>query len=98
MRSIIDELYYGNVVPADRSIVKGGEYSDLLRLLNQNAEKLQETLTQAQNETFEKFQGCASEINDSNEVAAFTLGFKLGLRITAEAMMDSRELLEPRME
>ena len=34
MRNIIEELYYGNICPMDRKIVKGGEYSHLLHLLS----------------------------------------------------------------
>lgn len=47
MRSIIEELYYGNVAPADRDVVKGGEYSKLMHLLTRNEEDLEGTLTQA---------------------------------------------------
>lgn len=47
MRSIIEELYYGNIAPADRDVVKGGEYSKLMHLLTRNEEDLEGTLTQA---------------------------------------------------
>ena len=36
MRNIIEELYYGNICPMDRQIVKGGDYSHLLHLLTRN--------------------------------------------------------------
>ena len=36
MRNIIEELYYGNICPMDRQIVKGGDYSRLLHLLTRN--------------------------------------------------------------
>lgn len=89
MRSIIEELYYGNVTPCDRDIVKGGTYSHLLHLITRNENDLMQTLTQAQQETFEKFKDCASELTSMTEVTAFTIGFKLGLRLTAEAYTDS---------
>ena len=47
MRSIIEELYYGNIAPANRDVVKGGEYSKLMHLLTRNEEDLEGTLTQA---------------------------------------------------
>ena len=49
--------------------------------------KLTETLTEAQKKTFEKFKDNTSEISSMTEVTAFTLGFKLGLRLTAEAFI-----------
>lgn len=86
MRNIIEELYYGNVTPCDRDIIKGGTYSHLLHIL-----------TQAQQETFKKFRDCASELNDANEVSAFTIGFKLGMRLTLEAMISTSDITDPKM-
>ena len=98
MRSIIEELYYGNIVPSERDMVKGGEYAYLLQLLSRNSTELEDTLTEAQKEVFEKYNDCHVEISDANEVAAFTLGFKIGLRLATEAMCDAREITEPKME
>lgn len=97
MRNIIEELYYGNVTPCDRDIVKGGTYSHLLNLVSRNEDDLMQTLTQAQKETFEKFKDCASELNDVNEVTSFTLGFKLGMRLALEAMISTSDITEPKM-
>ena len=47
MRNIIEELYYGNITPCDRDIVKGGTYSHLLHLVTRNEDDLMQTLTQA---------------------------------------------------
>ena len=46
MRSIIEALYYGNIVPTDRDVVKGGEYAHLLHLLSRNSTELEDTLSQ----------------------------------------------------
>ena len=97
MRSIIEELYYGNISPSDRNIVKGGTYSHILNLLTRNEDELVQTLTQAQRETFEKFKDCASELNDKNEMTSFVLGFKLGMRLAMEAMISIDDITEPKM-
>ena len=97
MRNIIEELYYGNVTPCDRDIVKGGTYSHLLHLVTRNEDDLMQTLTQAQQETVEKLKDCASELNDANEVTSFTLGFKLGMRLALEAMISTSDITEPKM-
>ena len=44
-------------------------------------------LTTYLQETFEKFKDGTSEISSMTEITAFTLGFKLGLRLTAEAFI-----------
>lgn len=97
MRGIIEELYYGNITPSDRDIVRGGEYSHILQLLTRNEDELMQTLTQAQQETFEKFKDCASELGDANELTAFTIGFKLGMRLALEAMISTSDITDPKL-
>ena len=87
MESIIEELYYGNITPSERGYRSTGEYAHILQLIARNEEKRTETLTEAQKETFEKFKDNTSEISSMTEVTAFTLGFKLGLRLTAESFI-----------
>ena len=55
MESVIEELYYGNITPPERSCRRSGEYAHILQLIARHEEKLTETLTEAQKETFEKF-------------------------------------------
>ena len=97
MRSIIEELYYGNIRPTDRDIIRGGTYSHILNLVTRNEDELMQTLTQAQQETFEKFKDCASELGDKNEMMSFVLGFKLGMRSVAVAMISIDEITEPKI-
>ena len=85
----IEELYYGNITLSERSFRRTGEYAHILQLATQNEEKLSGTLTEAQKEAFGKFKDSASELSSMTEVTAFTLGFKLGLRLTAEAFISS---------
>lgn len=66
MRNIIEELYYGNISPNDRDIVKGGTYSHLLHLLTRNEDELMKTLSDAQRETLEKFRDYMTYIDASN--------------------------------
>ena len=97
MRNIIEELYYGNITPCDRDIIKGGTYSHLLHLVTRNEDDLTQALTQEQQEIFEKFKDCASELNDANELTAFTIGFKLGMRLALEAMIGTSDITDPKM-
>lgn len=50
MQNIIEELYYGNITPCDRDIIKGGSYSHLLHLVTRNEDDLTQALTQEQQE------------------------------------------------
>ena len=85
----IEELYYGNITPSEREYRRGSEYAHVLQLATRSEEKLSETLTEAQKETFGKFKDNTSELSSMTEITAFTLGFKLGLRLTAEAFISN---------
>jgi len=98
MKSAIENLYYGNINPSERSVRRGSEYDRLLGLLTQSEDTLAETLTPAQKEVFERFVGCSSDLNSINEVTAFTLGFRLGLQLTAEALLPVKINTEPLTE
>lgn len=91
MQNIIEELYCGNIPLSERDFKRNSEYAHVLLLATRNEDKLVETLTEAQKETFEKLKDNTLELTSMTEVTAFTLGFKLGLRLTAEAYVDSGE-------
>lgn len=54
---------YVNITTAERSFRRTGEYAHILQLVTRNEEKLTETLTEAQKETFEKFKDSTSEVS-----------------------------------
>ena len=97
MRSIIEEIYYGNISPSDRDIIRGGTYSHILNLVTRNDDELVQMLPQAQQETFDKFKDCVSELGDKNEMVSFVLGFKLGMRLALEAMISIDGIMESKM-
>ena len=89
--SFIEDLYYGNIPLSERGFRRTSEYAHVLQLAAGNEEKLTEMLTEAQKETFGKFKDNTSELTSMTEITAFTIGFKLGLRLTAEAYVDSSD-------
>ena len=80
----LEDLYYGNIVPADKAIKKGSEYSKFLNLAAKNEEKLSVTLTKEQKSLFEKYKECTHEMYGISEKEAFVEGVKLGVKIIVE--------------
>lgn len=80
----IENLYYGNIVPAEEGIKKGSEYSKLLNLAARNEEKLSATLTEEQKILFEKYKDCTMDMCGIAEKEAFVEGVKLGVKIIVE--------------
>lgn len=83
--TILENLYCGNIVPAEKEIKKGSEYFKLLNLAARNEEKLSATLTKEQIFLFEKYKDCTLEMYGISEKEAFVEGVKLGLKIIVES-------------
>lgn len=85
---MIEELFYGNICPCEKSLTRGSEYSQLLNLAVKNEEKLAELLSPQQKEMFEKVKDCMTDMNNLLEKEAFIDGFRLGVKLVAEAVYD----------
>ena len=83
----LEDLYYGNIFPADKSIKRGSEYSKLLNLSVRNEDKLIPTLSKEQKIVFEKYKDCVIEMNSISEKESFIQGMKLGIKIIAETYL-----------
>ena len=86
MRNILEELWYGNIAPAEQSSHDDAQIAELLQLVDKNRNDLCATLTEKQKETFEKFSDCMFEMAALYERDAFLYGFRLGTKITAEGI------------
>ena len=86
---ILEELWYGNVSPNERDVVKGSRLHRLGALVIRNEEDLMPLLSEKVKEVYEKLRDCQSELNNLNECEAFCIGFRLGARIAYETMEGS---------
>ena len=84
--TILEDLWYGNVRPTERSIVRGSKLDNLMKLICQNEDDLMGGLTEKQKESFEKFKDCQSEITDYLETEAFARGFTIAVKLMVEVM------------
>ena len=86
MKSILEELFYGNVCPNTDCRIKDKEVKDLMAHIADHHSSLNETLTDKQKELFEKFDNAWDELNDINEREIFVYAFRLGARIAIEVL------------
>jgi hypothetical protein len=87
MRSILEELFYGNVCPNTDCRSKDKETKELMGYIADHHSALNETLTDKQKEIFEKFNDCYDELTDINEREIFVYAFRLGMRIAIESLL-----------
>ena len=71
MKSILEELFYGNVCPNTDCRSRDKEVKDLMAHIADHHRNLNETLTDKQKELFEKFDNAWDELNDINEREIF---------------------------
>lgn len=86
MRSILEELWYGNISPNDGYYKITKTTKDLMGYIADHHDNLYKTLTDAQKEMLEKLDDCHAELIDINEREIFVYAFRLGARIVIEVM------------
>ena len=89
MRSILEELFYGNVCPNTDCRSMNEQEKQLMAYITEHHDRLQATLTDKQKEQLEKFVDCYSELTDINEREIFVYAFRLGARIAIEVLCPS---------
>ena len=93
MKSILEELFYGNICPSTDCRSKDEETKKLMEHLADHHEKLNNTLTDKQKELLAKFDDCYGELTDINEREIFVYAFRLGARIAIEVLLPTTDRL-----
>ncbi len=88
MESAIRALYDSDLFPEDRLATTNPEYVEVLEYQERHENDLVSTLTEAQKEVFAKYKDCAAELGLDDSYREFATGFRLGLRLMAEAILE----------
>ena len=88
MRSVINELWHGNIVPQDDSRNNSPEMKELMEYMARHHDDLEKSFSDEQKEVFEKFHDCWSEYMSLAEASIFEYAFKLGAKIAIEIQKD----------
>ena len=91
MKSMIKELWHGNIIPQEDSRKNSKEMKELLGYMARHHEDLAKTFTDEQKEIFEKFHDCWEEYVSLAEAAIFEYAFRLGARLAMEVQSDTTE-------
>lgn len=85
---LLEELWYGNIEPAEYNTNACSEYKEALRLIAKNEEKLRATMTDEQKEIFSRYIDAVQDYQTIAECLLFQSSFKLGARMVAEVMAE----------
>ena len=89
MRSILEELFYGNICPNTDCRSHDKETNQLMGYIADHHDNLLSTLNDQQKEILEKFDDCYNELIDINEREIFAYAFKLGARLMLTVMTET---------
>ena len=89
MRSILEELFYGNICPSTDCRSQDKETKRLMGYIADHHDNLLSALNDEQKELLEKFDDCYNELTDINEREIFSYAFKLGARMMLEVLSNT---------
>ena len=84
MKSILEELYYGNIRPFANRRKLSAEKQKVLQKMENYRDRLLDSLTEEQKHQLEEYENCASEITSQTECEIFIDGFRFGVRFALE--------------
>ena len=88
MRKTIEDLWSGEINPVERKFKTDSEFHNLLKLSIRNQERLLELLNDGEQELFEKYKDCQTEMAWIEHKEIFVTGFRLGARLMLESLTD----------
>ncbi len=95
LKSILKELYYGNIVPVERQMINGSEIKQAAKELTAVENQLRAILQPESIPLMERYGKTQAELASLTEAEACVDGFKTGARFVMEILDDSHENLKP---
>jgi hypothetical protein len=87
MPNILEDLYYGNLSPCQRTVRPGSRVKKMMQKQSDLESKLTGSFTEEQRATFEKYLSVTADLLDANTLDNFITGFRLGARFTHETFI-----------
>ena len=86
MRTILEDLYYGNITPCEQQMIPGSELKRAVDRVAKYENQLMEQIGETEQETLTKLIRSQHEINSITATENFILGFRLGAKLMVECM------------
>ena len=86
-KTLLQQLYDGEIYPAEQIVPKQPEYRALCRKLREEKEYLRERLSASDRERFDAMENLSQEIENLYGYEDFSCGFRLGAGLMIEAFI-----------
>ena len=87
---ILEDLYFGDVRPSERSFKRNTQYAKALDELVKAGDALTDTLTEKQREMFEDYMTAQREVNVLTEYETFIYSFRLAAKIMIDVLTEGQ--------
>ena len=87
----IEELYYGNVRPAEKCFERGTSYAKAVELFCDNEKKLLDSLREEELTLFNELLNAGDEISATSEIENFKQGFSLGVQMMCDCFINKND-------
>ena len=84
--SILEEIWFGNISPYKAFAEKDGEYSNALKMVESNEERIKGELTEKGRSVLEALTDMQQELLSVGTKDAFICGVRYGVRMMLEAL------------
>ena len=89
MPNILEDLFYGNLSPSQRTVCPGSRVKKLIQKQSDLEAKLNESFTEEQRANFERYFAVCADLLDANCLDSFITGFRLGARFAHETFIET---------
>ena len=89
MRDTLEDLYYGNIIPCDKRIRAGTPLKQALEEAEGLSEQLEARLDREGKALFHRLADAENEAASTIALENFILGFRLGMRLAVEGLLES---------
>lgn len=89
MGNFIEELYYGNINPQDRSTRQNKVVQEQMAILTQSEDFLTKNLPEEHKKSFVTFSNAWDIINGESTLDSFILGFRMGASFTYDTFVST---------
>lgn len=86
MRKILEDLYFGNIIPCDKRMAANSELRRLVKRASDCEAQLTEQLNAEEQRLLNTLINAQHEVDRITALENFILGFRLGVRLIAECM------------
>ncbi|WRS27431.1 hypothetical protein U6B65_14065 [Oscillospiraceae bacterium MB08-C2-2] len=86
MSCVLEELFFGNIVPNEKTFTRDAESNEAIQVISTNEDELAQLLKDKERSLFFDYANAQSELNSIIAIEYFEDGFRLGAKIMMEVM------------